>query len=105
MSDRGTVRQWHGAEGWGVIDSPTVPGGCWVSFTALKFEPRDLDEGQQVEFECESAEQDGYRYRAVRVWLAGTQPIEPRIRQMDRGMTTAAWDIDPSTGQWRRIDE
>jgi hypothetical protein len=28
---RGTIREWHADEGWGVFDSPETPGGCWVA--------------------------------------------------------------------------
>ena len=31
----GTVRVWHTEEGWGVIDCPDTPGGCWVHFSHL----------------------------------------------------------------------
>lgn len=105
MSDRGVVREWCVEEGWGVIDAPPVPGGCWVPFTALKFERRNLDNGQRVEFEWEPAEQDGYSFRALRVWPEGAVPVEPQTPQADHGMTMAAWDIDPITNQRRRIDE
>lgn len=32
VSSIGTVRVWHGEEGWGVIDSADTPGGCWTHF-------------------------------------------------------------------------
>ena len=35
MSTVGTVRVWHRDEGWGVIDSPETPGGCWAHFSHL----------------------------------------------------------------------
>jgi cold shock CspA family protein len=35
MRERGTVREWHAEDGWGVIDSGAAPGGCWVHFSAL----------------------------------------------------------------------
>jgi hypothetical protein len=28
MAESGVVREFHLEEGWGVIDGPTVPGGC-----------------------------------------------------------------------------
>lgn len=30
MRVRGTVRKWRKKKGWGVIDSPEAPGGCWA---------------------------------------------------------------------------
>jgi len=35
MSETGTVREYDADEGWGVIDAPSVPGGCWVHFSAI----------------------------------------------------------------------
>lgn len=64
----GSVRVFHLEEGWGVIDSPKVPGGCWVHFSAIEVDGyRELCQGQRVVFEAELADQDGYAYRAVRV--------------------------------------
>jgi CspA family cold shock protein len=31
----GTVRWFDGEEGWGVIDAPEVPGGCFVLFSNI----------------------------------------------------------------------
>ncbi|MFI5783969.1 hypothetical protein [Nocardia sp. NPDC051570] len=105
MSETGVVREWHVELGWGVIDSASVPGGCWASFGVLKSERRHLVADEKVEFEWESAEQDGFRFRALRVWPAGTSPVEPpvKLETTDTGM--AAWDIDPVTLQRRRIDQ
>lgn len=65
----GRVREWRGEEGWGVIDSPETPGGCWTHFSAIVMEGyRALAEGDTVTFVHEPAEQDGFRFRAVRVW-------------------------------------
>ena len=33
MTTVGTVRRWHDEEGWGVIDSPDTPGGCWAHYS------------------------------------------------------------------------
>ncbi|MBB5913976.1 CspA family cold shock protein [Nocardia transvalensis] len=104
MGETGIVREWHVEEGWGVIESRSVPGGCWVSFAAVKSERRDLVVGQDVEFEWESAEQDGFDFRALRVWPTGDSPVERPIDRTSRGMTMAAWDIDPETAERRRID-
>lgn len=63
-----TVREWHDEEGWGVLDSPETPGGCWAHFSHLptgRF--HTLSPGQQVELRWERPRsgQDGYTYRAV----------------------------------------
>ncbi|MFB9315057.1 cold-shock protein [Nocardioides plantarum] len=69
MSTVGVVGTWHGDEGWGVIDSPATPGGCWTHFSAVLGEGyRTLSPGQRVTFEFETADQDGYRYRTVEAW-------------------------------------
>lgn len=70
---RAVVREFDGNEGWGVLDAPEFPGGCWVFFSAIEMDGfRMLHEGQQVAVEYvdlvaeygPDAEQDGYRYRA-----------------------------------------
>jgi CspA family cold shock protein len=74
MTSRGVVREYHPDEGWGVIDAPDVPGGCWVHFSA--FGPGFLEAGQEVSFRAEPARQDGFAYRAVRVWIGDVEPGE-----------------------------
>ena len=70
---RGIVRVWRNEEGWGVIDSPETPGGCWAHFSHLAIEGyRTLTPGQSVELAWQAAVQDGYSYRAVRV-----VPLQP----------------------------
>lgn len=60
------VREWHPEEGWGVLDSPLTPGGCWVHFSHIQATGyRGLTPGQTVALEFEPANQDGFRYRAV----------------------------------------
>ncbi|MDH6284937.1 cold-shock protein [Prescottella agglutinans] len=65
----GTVREWNDPEGWGVIDSPATPGGCWVFFSAIVGKGfRFLTVGDTAHFDWEQVtDQDGYRYRATRV--------------------------------------
>jgi CspA family cold shock protein len=80
MTTRGTVRAWHDAEGWGVVDSPETPGGCWVHFShVLVPGHRTLRPGQEVELEHEAAAQDGHAHRAVRVWPAGSEPVDASV--------------------------
>lgn len=75
MSSPGTVRTWNGEEGWGVVDSADTPGGCWTHFSAVAVAGlRELSPGQRVEMEWENGDQDGYRFRARRVWPAGDEP-------------------------------
>lgn len=77
MGDRGAVSVWSGDDGWGVIDASVTPGGCWVGFSDLAagsfWEPRA---GEDVEFDWERVEQDGYQFRATRVWPFGSSPTE-----------------------------
>jgi CspA family cold shock protein len=78
MAVVGTVRIWHDEDGWGVIDSPQTPGGCWTHFSALAIPGyRALEPGQLVDLEYEPADQDGYPFRAVRAWPHGLNPHEP----------------------------
>ena len=67
----GTVRWFDGEQGWGVIDSPEVPGGCFVHFSNIVGDGyRNLDEGQKIVFTFEEPgfKQDGYDFRALQVW-------------------------------------
>lgn len=64
----GTVREWHAELGWGVLDSPDTPGGCWVYWSTIDGTGfRALTAGATVEFGWELAQQDGYSFRATRV--------------------------------------
>ena len=94
MSTVGTVRVWHRDEGWGVIDSPETPGGCWAHFSHLwnDLPPdhrarevveisggfREAFEGEHVDFEWEPANQDGYAFRAISVRPHG-RPAPHRV--------------------------
>ena len=63
-----TVRVWHAERGWGVLDSDETPGGCWVHFSSVQMDGfTGLTPGEQVELEWEAAEQDKFRFRAIRV--------------------------------------
>jgi cold shock protein len=62
------VREWHSEEGWGVLDSPETPGGCWTHFGCIQMEGyHELRQGQRVALVWEKPGQDGYPFRAVRV--------------------------------------
>lgn len=62
------VREWHRDDGWGVVDCPETPGGCWAHFSRIEMDGyKSLTAGQRVELEWEVFRQDGFEYRAVRV--------------------------------------
>jgi CspA family cold shock protein len=70
MSEPGVVRFWHDDEGWGVIDSPSAPGGCWAHFSVIDMPGfRKLTRGQQVWVTILEGPQDGYGYQAESVAL------------------------------------
>src|SRR4051794_15723092 len=78
MTSMGTVREFHGDDGWGVIDADEVPGGCWFLFTVIAMEGyRELTAGERVRFTFEAAEQDGYDFRATGVWPLGMDTDTP----------------------------
>lgn len=77
MVSVGSVRTFDSDEGWGVLDGPDVPGGCWVHFSAIAMDGyRELTPGQPVSFRAEAASQDGFAYRAVKVWTADVEPSD-----------------------------
>ncbi|MEJ5889991.1 hypothetical protein WDZ16_16170 [Pseudokineococcus marinus] len=79
MAVAAVVREWDEVGGWGVLDAPETPGGCWTHWSSVAVEGfRSLAVGQRVELEWEAAEQDGYAYRAVRAWPASADPGEGR---------------------------
>jgi CspA family cold shock protein len=78
MADRGVVREFHVDEGWGAIDGPAVPGGCWVHFSAIAMDGfRQLAAGQHIWFRAEAAKQDGFSFRATKVWTEDIEPTSP----------------------------
>jgi len=77
MASSGSVRSYDAVQGWGVIDGPDVPGGCWVHFSAIAVDGhRQLVAGQHVSFRAEAASQDGFPFRAVKVWTGDVEPAE-----------------------------
>jgi CspA family cold shock protein len=75
MTSSGSVRTFDADEGWGVIDGPDVPGGCWVHFSAIEMPGfRALVAGQRVTFRAEAANQDGFAFRATKVWTGADEP-------------------------------
>lgn len=66
--DRGIVTVWHDDEGWGVIDSPVTPGGCFTHYGAIEMPGyKRLEMGTAVTFVHEPARQDGYDFMATLV--------------------------------------
>lgn len=64
----GVVREFDPEEGWGVLESPDVPGGCFVHYSNIDMAGyRALTAGQRVAFTFESPGflQDGYPHRAL----------------------------------------
>lgn len=73
----GIVREWSEVDGWGVVDSSETPGGCWTHFSHVAVDGyRVLRPGQRVRFEWTAPGQDGFAYRAVRVWPVDTDPVD-----------------------------
>jgi cold shock protein len=67
----GVVKWFDADQGWGVIDAPQVPGGCFVHFSCIQMPGyRHLDAGQHVRFTFEQPGflQDGCHYRVLAVW-------------------------------------
>jgi CspA family cold shock protein len=98
----GVVREWHDEEGWGVIDSPKTPGGCWTHFSAIVSAGyRHLRSGAFVAFTSEGARQDGYSYRAVQVFPRGndvgpqTSADTPGAYQSTLTITVDGEAVDP----------
>ncbi|MST34285.1 cold shock domain-containing protein [Acidimicrobiaceae bacterium USS-CC1] len=67
----GVVRSWDDEQGWGVIDTPETPGGCFVHFSNIAGSGyRTLHSGEPVllTYEQPGFKQDGYDFRALTVW-------------------------------------
>ena len=67
----GVVKRFDADEGWGVLEAPEVPGGCFVHFSSIEMPGyRQLHAGQRVRFTFEQPGflQDGCPYRALTVW-------------------------------------
>jgi CspA family cold shock protein len=96
----GTVVVWHDEDGWGVVECAETPGGCFIHFSAVAVPGvRALAVGQAVHLEHERADQDGYRFRAVRAWPRGVEPHDPAVDEGPssayRSTLTVTWDDEP----------
>jgi CspA family cold shock protein len=95
MTSHGVVREFNIEEGWGVIDGPDVPGGCWVHFSAIAMDGfKALTAGDAVAFRAEPAAQDGFGYRAVKVWTGPVEPPDIRSSSTAYRSSLGIW-IDP----------
>jgi cold shock protein len=90
VSSKGTVREWSDDRGWGVIDSPATPEGCWVHFSNIVSDGQgSLTRGDHVTFTFEAVHQDGFDYRAVLVWPPGIKPGTPQRARRHDGPSAA----------------
>lgn len=65
----GVVKFYKAEKGWGAISSPELPDGldAFVHFSAIEAEGyKAFEQGDQVEFDYEPAQQDSFRFRATR---------------------------------------
>jgi CspA family cold shock protein len=63
---RGTVKSWSNDVGWGVLESPEVPGEIFCHFMKIQGQDgfRTLTPGASVIFECRTPGQDGFEFAA-----------------------------------------
>jgi CspA family cold shock protein len=85
---RAEVREWHEDLGWGVLDSPETPGGCWTHYSVIEtrrvgsshsgevYEYKSLTKRDVVDLEWEAPGQDGFGYRASSC-ASGSDSSEP----------------------------
>lgn len=65
----GVVKFYKAEKGWGAISSPELPDSldAFVHFSAIEAEGyKAFEQGDQVEFDYEPAQQDSFRFRATR---------------------------------------
>lgn len=85
----GTVRAWHAELGWGVLDSPATPGGCWAHFSVVRMAGyRGVPPGTEVHFEYEEVGQDEFAFRATAVWPPGVEPGSPDSDVLEEDATS-----------------
>ena len=73
----GTVVRWDEAAEGGVVESPDLPGGCWVATSAVEPAPGGLRPGQVVTLEWTEPGAAGHPFRAVRVSRRDTLQASP----------------------------
>ena len=78
MTSSGRIRSFDDEEGWGVIESPDTPGGCWVHFSAWSAQESVFPRvGAPFAFIYEEGPQDGYDFRALEAWPQDADPVRP----------------------------
>ena len=68
---------------------------------------RTLEPGQEVQVEWETADQDGYAFRATRVWPVGAEPYQsPADSDPDGALSSALTVVvdDDPTGTVHQLD-
>ncbi|HEX3828269.1 MAG TPA: cold shock domain-containing protein [Sporichthyaceae bacterium] len=91
-----TVREWFAEEGWGVIDSPAVPGGCFAHFSAIQMDGyRQLTPGQTVWIAPQQPGQDGCAWTTSVVSLDGVVGDRPGSTCGYSSTLTLDFDLDP----------
>lgn len=74
-----------------------------MGFSAIAMDGyRELAPGQRVSFRAEAASQDGFAYRAVKVWTGDTEPPDQPPPQGSsaayRSLLTLTFDAPPEGG-------
>lgn len=71
---RGAVKSWSDDVGWGVLESPEVPGDVFCHFMGIQGQEgfRTLPPGADVIFECRTPGQDGFDFAAN--WVREADP-------------------------------
>ncbi|MEQ4715362.1 cold shock domain-containing protein [Nonomuraea sp. B19D2] len=67
---RGTVKFWKADRGWGAISSPELPSGrdAFAHFSDIVASGyRQLEAGDEVEFDCVERSQDSFDYVAENI--------------------------------------
>jgi CspA family cold shock protein len=79
---RGIVKFFKADKGWGALVTPELPSDVWVHFSVIEGDGfRELEAGDEVDFDVESAVQDGFRYRATRARFVAHGPA-PTLRRV-----------------------
>jgi CspA family cold shock protein len=55
----------------------------------------EISVGQEVRFEWERCRQDGYEFRAVRVWIEGADPVRREVRRGPSEAFRSVLDVRP----------
>ena len=72
---RGIVKFFKADKGWGALVTPELPSDVWVHFSVIEGEGfRELEAGDEVDFDVEAAVQDSFRFRAARARFVAHGP-------------------------------